>query len=96
MTIDIKSKFTFHIPDQRGVEKMRMIRYHVRLLAQQIEELCPESPEKHEAIISLQTTMMLANSSIVQCYPTDPFDEYPASAEYNCKESLKVEDSFGL
>lgn len=70
----ILSRFSFHIPDVEGVEKMRAIRRKVRELAYEIQALCPESREKATAFANLATVMMNANSSIVQTYPLDPND----------------------
>ncbi len=70
----IKSRFSFHIPDAEGVEKMRSIRREIRILATLIDDLCPESREKATALTQLATVMMHANSSIVQQYPLDEKD----------------------
>jgi len=74
MTEESKSRFTFHKPDQEGVQKMRTIRRHVRDLVEAIEILCPESRERSHALTQLQTVMMHANSAIVQKYPLDEND----------------------
>lgn len=69
-----KSRFTFHIPDADGIQKMRAIRRHVRSLVEAIEMLCPDSRERSHALTQLQTVMMHANSAIVQQYPLDDND----------------------
>lgn len=74
MKEDLKSRFTFHIPDSQGVAAMRSIRRKIRELAGLIDELCPESREKASALTQLSTVMMFANSAIVQKYPMDEND----------------------
>lgn len=71
---EITSRFSFHKPDETGVENMRTIRRCVRNLAYHIELLCPESREKATALTQLATVMMHANSAIVQKYPVDEND----------------------
>lgn len=71
---EIKSRFSFHKPDRKGVEDMRTIRRHVRQLGYAIDVLCPESREKATALTQLATVMMHANSAIVQQYPVDEED----------------------
>ena len=71
---EIISRFSFHKPDQEGIEKMRSIRRQVRSLALEIERLCPVTREKATALTQLQFVMMSANSAIVQQYPIDPQD----------------------
>lgn len=77
MKPDTLSRFTFHKPDEEGVDKMRVVRYAVRRLAAIIDELCPESREKATALTHLATVMMHANSAIVQQYPIDENDLSP-------------------
>lgn len=72
--LELLSRFTFHAPDQTGVEQMTKIRRAIRRLAVEIDELCPESREKAHALTMLQTVMMFANSAIVQRYPINPDD----------------------
>lgn len=71
---DIRSRFSFHKPDQEGVERMRTIRAKVRELATMIDEICPEGREKATALTQLSFVMMSANSAIVQQYPVDEKD----------------------
>lgn len=72
MRKEIIDRFSFHKPDQKGIEKMRAIRMEVRELADLIDVLCPESREKATALTQLSFVMMSANSAIVQQYPVDP------------------------
>lgn len=74
MNKDIVSRFSFHKPDEEGQAKMRTIRRQVRVLAQAIDSLCPESREKATALTQLSFVMMSANSAIVQQYPVDEND----------------------
>lgn len=74
MRDDIRSRFSFHKPDETGVANMRTIRRKVRELAQAIDDLCPESREKATALTQLSFVMMSANSAIVQQYPLDEND----------------------
>lgn len=71
MKDELRSRFTFHKPDQKGIENMRSILSQVRQLAEVIDVLCPESREKATAFTQLQFVMMSANSAIVQSYPMD-------------------------
>jgi hypothetical protein len=75
MTLDLFSRFTYHVPDKAAIEKMRTIRRNVRALAEVIDQLCPSCIEKETAFVNLQTVMMLANSAIIQEYPVDPEDK---------------------
>jgi hypothetical protein len=71
---DILNRFSFHKPDEKGVEDMRAIRRKVRDLASEIDVLCPESPSKATALTQLSFVMMSANSAIVQQFPIDEKD----------------------
>jgi hypothetical protein len=71
---EIRSRFSFHKPDKKGIEDMRSIMRCVRVLACEIEALCPDSREKQTALTQLSFVMMSANSSIVQQYPVDEED----------------------
>lgn len=71
---EIESRFGFHKPDAEGVAKMTAIRKSVRVLALEIERLCPNVREKSTALTQLSFVMMAANSAIVQQYPLDPND----------------------
>jgi hypothetical protein len=71
---DIRNRFSYHKPDQEGVERMRTIRAKVRELATMVDELCPESREKATALTQLSFVMTSANSAIVQQYPVDEKD----------------------
>lgn len=71
---DILKRFSFHKPDELGVESMKQIRIKVRELAFLIDKSCPESREKATALTNLATVMMNANSAIVQMYPINESD----------------------
>lgn len=71
---ELNGRFSFHKPDQVGIDNMKEIRRAVRNLAYEIESLCPESREKENALTQLATVMMHANSAIVQQYPIDEND----------------------
>jgi len=73
---EVLSRFAFHKPDAEGVEKMAAIRKQVRMLAMEIQRLCPESLEKATALTQLSFVMMSANSAIVQQYPLDPSEPF--------------------
>lgn len=66
---ELNSRFTNHIPDQEGIDKMATLRKKVRELAYHIESVCPDSKEKATALTQLSFVMMSANSAIVQKYP---------------------------
>lgn len=68
------SKFSFHKPDEAGVEKMRAIRRKVRELAYLMVDTVPKCQERDTAMQALATVMMNANSAIVQEYPIDERD----------------------
>lgn len=74
MNSDVLSRFSFHKPDAKGIERMRCIRIKVRELAAEIDALCPESREKATALTQLSFVMMAAVSSIVQQFPIDEND----------------------
>jgi hypothetical protein len=60
----IKNIFTYHKPKADQPERYEKLREGARLLAQGINELCPESREKSLAITNLQQAVMWANASI--------------------------------
>ena len=66
---ELYSRFTNHILDQEGIDKMAALRKKVRELAYHIESVCPDSKEKATALTQLSFVMMSANSAIVQKYP---------------------------
>jgi hypothetical protein len=66
---EIDSRFSFHTPDQAGIDKMEAIRAKCRELAHLIDDLAPDTREKATAFTQLQFVMMSANSAIVQQYP---------------------------
>ena len=56
--------FTYRAPFGTQAELYTKLRDNARVLANQIQTLCPDSKEKAFAITSLQQTIMWANASI--------------------------------
>lgn len=72
LSTESRNRFSGHVPEAQAVANMRRIRFQVRLLAEKIEEICPEGRERATALTQLTFVMMSANSAIVQGYPIDP------------------------
>lgn len=68
---EVKSRFSSHVCDETGQEKMRNIRKMARSMAAVIEQLCPDTREKWTALTQLQFAMYSANAAIASEYPVD-------------------------
>ena len=64
MSQRIEAMFKHHPPKEGDYEKYEAIRKHAKVFAYLIDELCPESEEKDQAIINLQQAVFWANASI--------------------------------
>ncbi len=64
---EIKKRFTYHPPkDEKQVAKFKVLREYGLLIASTINELCPTSYEKDEAIKKVEEAIMWANASIAR------------------------------
>lgn len=63
---DIKNRFTYHPPKDGQPQKYEALRGHAKSLADQINDLCPESREKSLAITKLEEAVMWANAAIAR------------------------------
>lgn len=66
---EIAQRFSFHVPDAKGIQEMELIRVKVRELGMAIMDFCPPTRERATALTQLSFVMMSANSAIVQQYP---------------------------
>jgi len=62
--MDINNTFTYHSPKNDQPERYENIRENAKLLANIINDLCPDSAEKTIAFRKLQECVMYANASI--------------------------------
>jgi glycyl-tRNA synthetase beta subunit len=60
----IKEIFTYHKPFGTQQDRYEKLRNVARVMAQEINEMCPESREKSLALTNLQQAIMWANASI--------------------------------
>lgn len=63
--MDIEKVFTYQQPTSEDVSNLVMLRHTALTLAKMIENCCPESIEKNEAIKKVREAVMWANASIV-------------------------------
>lgn len=66
MNRKIEAMFKSHPPKEGDFEKYETIRKHAKVFAYLIDELCPESDEKDQAITNLQQVTFWANASIAR------------------------------
>ena len=64
--IDLISRFTYHAPKGTQTERYKTIRASGLTLANEINELCPDSREKSLAVTKLEEVIMWANASIAR------------------------------
>lgn len=64
MPRDLSSRFTYHPPFGDQVERYQALRTLGRELAESIDEICPDSPEKDRALDYLDQVIFLANAAI--------------------------------
>lgn len=60
----IENIFTYHKPFGTQQERYEKLRNVARVLAQEVNTICPESHEKALALTNLQQAIMWANASI--------------------------------
>ena len=60
----INNIFTYHAPFGNQPTRYEMLRAGAKILAERINEFCPESREKSLAMTSLQQSIMWANAAI--------------------------------
>lgn len=64
--IDIGNNFTYHAPKGDQISRYAEIRQNVKLTAELIDRLCPDSREKSLAMTKLEEAVMWANASIAR------------------------------
>lgn len=62
----IEKAFTYHPPKEGQAEKYAQLRALVKVVAQDIDEKCPNSREKSLALTKLEEAMFWANASIAR------------------------------
>lgn len=62
---DISDLFEYHAPTPQQVESMKRVREAAKALALVIDEFCPPSADRTDAMRQLQNCNMTANRSIV-------------------------------
>jgi hypothetical protein len=62
--MDIENTFTYHAPFGTQQDRYVSIRNAAKLLAQVVQDSCPESREKSLALTAVQQGVMWANASI--------------------------------
>ena len=63
---DLCNRFTYHPPRSGQAEKYSWLRERVRVLAERINAMCPDSREKSIAITKLEEAVFWANASIAR------------------------------
>jgi len=66
MPLDLDSIYTYHAPKDNQPKKYETIRAQAKVLAEVIEDLCPDSRERSVAFTQLETAVMWANASIAR------------------------------
>jgi len=63
--VEINDLFEYHAPTPQQVESMKRVREAAKVLALVIDEFCPPSADRTDAMRQLQNCNMTANRSIV-------------------------------
>jgi hypothetical protein len=63
---DLKNNFTYHPPKPEQVDKYNKLRLNALVLAEMLDNYCPESREKSLAMTKLEEAVMWANASIAR------------------------------
>lgn len=63
---DLKNRFTYHAPKDNQPDRYVTIRDMARELAEQINELCPDSREKSLAVTHIEEAVFWANAAIAR------------------------------
>jgi hypothetical protein len=63
---DLSHRFTYHAPFGDQIERYQALRTLARHLAESIDELCPDSPEKDQALNAVDQAVMWGNASIAR------------------------------
>lgn len=66
MNEKLENVFKHHPPKEEQAEKYETIRKHAKVFAYLLDELCPDSEEKDQALINLQQVSFWANASIAR------------------------------
>ena len=62
----LENNFTYHAPKEGQAERYTTLRSKAKFLAQEINEVCPESREKALALTKLEEAVFWANASIAR------------------------------
>lgn len=65
-TSEMETRFTYHKPKEGQAEKYVRIRNQARVLADLLQEACPESREKSLAFTKIEEAVMWANAAIAR------------------------------
>jgi hypothetical protein len=71
----VRQRYSSHVPNVEGIEKMRKVRKAIRILASEIDVLCPEGRDKATALTCIQQAMFHANAAISQGFPIDDAEQ---------------------
>ena len=63
---ELRNRFTYHDPKDRQSERYEHLRNSGRMLAEYINEECPDSREKSIALTKVEEAIMWANASIAR------------------------------
>jgi hypothetical protein len=63
---DLTQRFTYHAPNPDQIERYQALRTLARELAESIDELCPDSDEKNNALDAVDEAIMWGNASIAR------------------------------
>jgi hypothetical protein len=63
---DLDNRFTYHAPKLDQVYKYEYIRDRVKVLAERLDQVCPDCREKSIAINKLEEAVFWANASIAR------------------------------
>lgn len=66
MDYDIENVFTYHSPEGNQACRYRKIRKAGKIMAQIIDEECPDSREKSLAFTNLEQSIMWSNAAIAR------------------------------
>ena len=58
--------YSYHAPKGNQTERYEVLRDRAKVLANTIDELCPDSREKSVAMTNLETAVMWANASVAR------------------------------
>ena len=62
--LDLDNAFTYHPPSEDQIPRYEALRATARVLAEQIGDLCPPSPERSIAVTRVREAVFWANAAI--------------------------------